>query len=60
MSSGGITNTFMYKNLDWKKAALMSTEGSLKPLLAATAVSNLKLSLDAVGLSDGGFRDSWN
>ena len=48
-----LTRTF-----DYKKAALMSTEASLKPLLAATPIYNLKLSLEAVGLSDCGFKGS--
>ena len=44
--------------LDWKNAALMSTEASLKSLLAVMAIRVLKDSLETVGLSDWGFRVS--
>ena len=46
--------------LDWRNAALMSTEANLKSLLAVMAIRGLKDSLETVGLSDWGFRVSWN
>ena len=41
--------------LDYKKAALISTEANLKLLFAATAIKILNDSLETVGLSDCGF-----
>ena len=50
--------TSLSRVLDCRKAALMSTEASLKLLFAAMAISSLKISFATVELSDYGLFSS--
>ena len=58
MSGGENMNTSLSRVLDWRNAALISTEANLKLLFAAMAMSVLNDSFETVGLSDWGLRVS--
>ena len=59
MSPSGLKKTSLSNTFDCINAALISTEANLKLWLAAIAMRSLKLSLEAFGLYDCGFKPSW-